>query len=116
MYWVHLAPVLIDLHVTSCAAQVVELAIPELELARVAHVVVIGAEMALAHRSEVAVPALRRQCALNTAHLDPLHATELASRHTRCPRESAACQGPGCRCGCHSSDTCCLFVEAVCPV
>ncbi|KAK9834816.1 hypothetical protein WJX81_000884 [Elliptochloris bilobata] len=42
-------------------AEVVELAVPELELARVAHVVIIGAEMALAHRPAVAVPALRRQ-------------------------------------------------------
>lgn len=50
--------------------QVVELAIPELELARVAHVVVIGAEMALAHRPEVAVPALRKQCALKPARIN----------------------------------------------
>ncbi len=44
-------------------AQVVELTVPELELARVAHVVTIGSEMALAHRPATAAPALRRQCA-----------------------------------------------------
>ena len=72
-----------DVRATACTAQVVELAIPELELARVAHVVVIGAEMALAHRPEVAVPALRKQCALKTACLNSFMRLSLpAEAHT----------------------------------
>jgi hypothetical protein len=55
---------------TRARLQVVELTVPELELARVAHVVTIGSEMALAHRPATALPALRRQCAPVPCHYD----------------------------------------------
>ena len=80
LFYIDLLSPEVNVGATGCASQVVELAIPELELARVAHVVVIGAEMALAHRPELAVPALRKQCALKSASHDFLHAAELGSR------------------------------------
>ncbi len=111
--------------------QVVELTVPELELARVAHVVTIGSEMALAHRPATAVPALRRQCGplpcFTTGQEAPCFTSAQAQLHVRTAcfsraraialpglapltRTDAQTGHPGPRPGCAS-----IAVDACCP-
>ncbi len=104
---------------------------PELELARVAHVVTIGSEMALAHRPATAVPALRRQCGplpcFTTGQEAPCFTSAQAQLHVRTAcfsraraialpglapltRTDAQTGHPGPRPGCAS-----IAVDACCP-